>query len=978
MTGRRPSQAAALGLIFIGMMTTPIWAQKFYPDDPLEAEPPPMATPDPGVRGLSDVLEFFSNTFGSPGERHPEIGVIPAGAVNTLGEVMDSSWYTNRHAKRRLSSQELVRGTGDGQPPLQDQPWRVLAVKQFANRPGILIVDSQRQMYLLRFDPPDYLEMSTGAVMVSSRMFYALGYNVLENYIVYFQRTQMVPSEAGEQITSMGDRRDLTDEAIDSFLKTAAMDRQRGYRAVATRIPTDWDKLVGNFQFFGTRSDDPNDIVPHEHRRDLRGLFVFAAWLNHNWILPTSTVDVLVVENDIPFIRHFLIDFTSTLGSGDRRPKTAREGNESMWDRGPTAKNVIGLGIYTPRWMRASYPRFRSVGHFEFETFDPEKWTANQRLAPFENRLPDDTYWAAKQVMAFSDEDLQALVSAGQYSDPEAAAWIVRSLAGRRDRIGEAYFSQVLPLDNFRVENDELVFDDLAVANGFRSQRNYSLSWSRLDNQSEELTEISTALGERQLPATVRMASEGAYFAARLTEWDSPRYTRSLPEEAERNTTVFLRKESNGFKVVGIDRQWPGKQIADPALEEDIGISVFGDLEPAQQVLVEGYTAAFNERSGRDLSTQEYYDSMSVSERTTYDAVTHALMNSKLTDEEGNNLGSAMDLVKGVERIAGQYYGRGGDQQFRLYVFLEPGTKETLEKSKEFFLGHENTVYHAGYPESYRQEGDVPNIQFSLSEDETKADIDVDYRSSKMPGAMFNGHLTSANSDVRAGDNHDRHNNRWGDLVAWWQQVYGDLTRTEGKGSDDLLSFSQTQIEEELPPDRPRGAAIAEVHQATQEFLTDWLVRQDPDEALEFLSDQSLACINTDDDPGDEVLRSDQARRLMKELMEALNDEMGDRDNLAEAIEAVAMVDPTVRIIPHAYDNDFTVGEMMVRHAERYLCEKIPAAPGTPVPQPTDYGIYWGAVFRFKMERDQGGILGLLWQKENGNWRIVSYEAYSP
>ena len=112
--------------------------------------------------------------------------------------------------------------------------------------------------------------------------------------------------------------------------------------------------------------------------------------------------------------------------------------------------------------------------------------------------------------------------------------------------------------------------------------------------------------------------------------------------------------------------------------------------------------------------------------------------------------------------------------------------------------------------------------------------------------------------------------------------------------------------------------------------------------------------------------------------MEALNDEMGDRDNLAEAIEAVAMVTSTVRIIPHAYDSDFTVGELMVEHAERYLCEKIPAAPGTPVPQSTDYGIYWGAVFRFKLERDQGGILGLLWQKENGNWRIVSYEAFSP
>jgi len=254
MSGRRKSQAVAVSLIMVSVLTTTSWGQKFYPDDPLQAEPPPMAAPDPEVRDLSEVLEFFTNTFASPGERHPEIGIIPAGAHNTLGEVMDSSWFTNRHGKRRLSREELVRGPGDGQPPLQDQPWHVLTVKPQGARPGILIVDSQKQLYLLRFDSPGYLEMSTGAEMVSSKVLYALGYNILENYIVYFPRTQMVPSEAGEEITSMGKKRDLTDEDIDSFLKTVAIDPQRGYRAVATRVPVNWTELLGPFQFFSTRS----------------------------------------------------------------------------------------------------------------------------------------------------------------------------------------------------------------------------------------------------------------------------------------------------------------------------------------------------------------------------------------------------------------------------------------------------------------------------------------------------------------------------------------------------------------------------------------------------------------------------------------------------------------------------------------------------------------------------------------------------
>ena len=301
---------------------------------------------------------------------------------------------------------------------------------------------------------------------------------------------------------------------------------------------------------------------------------------------------------------------------------------------------------------------------------------------------------------------------------------------------------------------------------------------------------------------------------------------RIWADNPEMNVIAYLRKESDGFKVAGIDRNWPGKQIADPALEVNTDVNRYESLEPRQQELVEAPAAAYNEQTHRNLTTQEYFDSLTLSERTTYEAVTHALMNSKLTDPEGNDLGDALDLVSGVERIAGQYYGRGGDQQFRLYVLLVPGTRETLEKAQEFYLGHENTVYHVGYPHSYRQAGKVPNIQSSVSEDATKADIDVDYRASKMPQAMYNGHLTSANSDVRAGKNHNHHNNRWGGLVPWWREILGKPDERRAERPTSLLASSTVDIEQELPPDRPSGAVIAEAWEATQEFLTDWMVRR--------------------------------------------------------------------------------------------------------------------------------------------------------
>ncbi len=119
--------------------------------------------------------------------------------------------------------------------------------------------------------------MATGAEMVSSKFLYALGYFVPETYIVYFERDRLVLADGSERVTSAGDLQDLIDLDIDVFLDDVARDPERGYRATAIRIPGSWEGLLGPYQVFGVRTDDPNDIVPHEHRRDLRGLFVFSS-----------------------------------------------------------------------------------------------------------------------------------------------------------------------------------------------------------------------------------------------------------------------------------------------------------------------------------------------------------------------------------------------------------------------------------------------------------------------------------------------------------------------------------------------------------------------------------------------------------------------------------------------------------------------------------------------------------------------------
>lgn len=943
----------AAGWLIVLLMATPVAGQQFYPDDPLTAEPPPFPVYGPESRALSEILELVSNTLGSPGERHPEIGIIPSQGINTLGEVLDGPWFVNRHGTRRLTREELIAGPGRNHAPA-DGVFRVLNVEPYGFRPGILVADARDQLYLLIFDPRNSPEMSTGAQMVGSHAAHAIGYHVPETYIVTFERERLILAEGAEITSSAGNSRALTDEDLDVFLREVARTPLGRYRAAGIYASEpSWQGFLGPFQLFGTRSDDPNDIVPHEHRRDQRGLSVVSAWLNFSTFKANSTVDVMLEEDGIPRIRHYIVDFFASLGSGVNDRKRFQEGNDPLFDRDAVLRNIVGFGLWTPDWMKASYPNLPAVGRLEYATFDPERWISLEGIAPFENALLDDQFWGAKQVMAFTDDDVAALVSTGEYRDAETDEWIVRCLIERRDRIGRTYFTKIPALDNFRIEDGRLQFDDLAVVHGFAAPADYTARWFRLDNESRVLNVLQGA-ESFQVPDRVGNAPADTYFAARVGVGDP-----------ESEITVSFRTRVGGLDVVGLERTWPGKVIADPTDEIDLGESRFASLEEPQEEIYAPYAEKDMQARGREMTVAEHFDAQTISERTTYDAVTHALMNSKLTDVNDESLGTAFDRIESLDRIAGQYYGRGGDQQFRLYVNLKPDTDDTLDRSTEFFRDHLNTVYHVGYPHSFRQEGKVPNIQFSISDDGLTADIDVDYRSSKSPGALFNGHLTSANSDVRAGDNLDRHNGRWQGMIGWWRGVFGQFHEGQ-EGGVGLLAATAVEVPTDLPPNRPPGAPIEAPEDAIQEFLTDWLVRQDIDEAMSFMSDRAYACVNVDDDAGEEALGASGASDALRELMSFAADRIGPRSNLTVAVDAVKPFSERVLTV-HNFDGEFGMADMTPEESQQYVCGQENTALDPNVR-------YIGAILQFKQEGS--AILGLLWAQQDGEWKLLSYQIF--
>lgn len=940
----------------------PLFAQKFFPDDPLEKEPPPFTVEHANLRQLSAFLEIVSSTFKGRSGAIDARGTVSSEGVNTLGEVLDGDWYVNRHARQRLSNRELMDGPGTGHAPVRTQPWRVLAVDRYGVRPGLLMADAQDTIYLLRFDPDRSLELSTGAAMVGSRLFHALGYWVPEHYLLYLQRQDLVAASHGEHIDAMGKPQKLDEDDIDLLLRRSAKDPARGYRAVALRIPPGF-KALGPYRFFDRRSDDPNDIVPHEHRRDLRGLYVLSAWLSNNWISSLQTADALVQEGDKRFIRHYFVDFFNFLGAGIRQQKQAREGYEPFVDFHAAARNFLGFGLYAPAWQRTRYPGIAAVGRFESEAFDPARWQPNFTIAAFANRTPHDDYWAARKTLAFTGDDIRAIVSTGQYSDPAATGWIAKCLIERRDKIARHYLDGVLPLDSFRIEEGELRFDDVATLHGLRAARRYTAEWAEFRNFTGQHVAIANGKSLR-LPERVRADVATSYYSAKITAEN---------EDKEKFVYVYLRTGKDGPKVVGIDRFWPGRALAERAATETRIPNRFADLQPRQRELFNSYAAAYNQKTGFQVEPQVFFDSQSISERTTFEAITNALANTQLTDAGGKPLGAAIDLVTGIERIAGQYAGRSGDEQFRLYCHLRSDAREVLEKSREFKFGEENTVFHVGYPHSYRQAGKEPTMQFSISEDGLKADIDVDYRSSKPPQAAWNGHLSSANSDVRSGDNFQRHGRRWSGLVNWWQGVFGNLP-VERPEQPDLLASPKVPATP-LPPDRPAGAPIAEVRDAIQEFLTDWLVRRQYDQALQLVSDQAQSCISADTPAAASI---PEGRRQLRDLLKQVSERMGTFANLTEAIEAVIPWRKAFRVEKHAFDREFALVQAPDAFARAFQCrDRSDAALTREMDDPNpSYGRYYGAVFRFKAQANQGGVLGLIWAKENGEWRLLAWKVF--
>jgi hypothetical protein len=522
-------------------------APKFFTDDPIRVE---RDTEDAsGMKPLEiDLMVDMATSLATKSG-----GAAPPRAknVNTIDEVPDSSWFTNRAGSHLLTAEDVARGPNTSSGPASGT-WTITSSKSDGVTPGFTVKDSTGQRWFLKFDPPGYRAMATGTEVVVTKLMWALGYNVPENHIAYMRREQLTVAE-GAKFTPAGRKpRAMRLADLDNLLERASREPDGSYRIVASMaLP---GKPIGRIRFVGTRPDDPNDIVPHEDRRELRGYGVFAAWLNHVDAKAINSLDTLVTGHGRSHVQHNLLDFGSALGSGGVGPADYWEGAEYVVEPREVAKRLVSFGFYLPRWRTMPFYEARAIGRLPLHSadFNPEQWRPRVPNPAFLNARADDRFWAAKKLAAITTDMIRAAVRSGEFADPAAEEFLVRALAGRRDVITRAYLTPVNPIEDLAIDTDgTLTFRNAAVdADVAAAPQGYRAQWFTYDNAAG----IGKSLGEtsgrepRLAIAPGLPQADGAFIQVALSAIGSTHAAWRTPVQA------YFRLRGGSWNLVGLER----------------------------------------------------------------------------------------------------------------------------------------------------------------------------------------------------------------------------------------------------------------------------------------------------------------------------------------------------------------------------------------------------------------------------------------
>ena len=395
--------------------------------------------------------------------------------VNSLDEVPDSSWFRNRIASvtPALLADGACTPAQRLDPDAPEGAWLIDKGRGTGSTPGFRIRVGKAKYYVKLETATDQPDRQSAAAVIGAAVLHAAGYNATCEQLLYV-RPSVFRLKPGLVVKSYFAAPEPYDQAaLDRDLAAATRRDGRIRVSVSAWVP---GHIIGPFRFSGTREDDPNDVIAHEDRRELRGMRLLAAWIERHDSREANSLDTWLSDaQDRPdaspgHVVHYQLDTSDALGARWGWETIDRRMSKSyLLDWGDVVADLVTLGIPQRPWDRAHLtPGHEMFGYFNVRDFAPEQWKPEYPNAAFSRMTEHDGAWMARILAHFTPAHIETLARMADLTDPAQTRYLAEVLQGRLHRILVRYLTRLSPLDDVHVEGTSLCAVDLAEARGVR------------------------------------------------------------------------------------------------------------------------------------------------------------------------------------------------------------------------------------------------------------------------------------------------------------------------------------------------------------------------------------------------------------------------------------------------------------------------------------------------------------------------------